>query len=515
MIHFIKKGCWIVCLTSTLSVYAQSQVGSFNATVDIQGPVNQTATGNSVKQDLNVGSAQKSKANSFSSTVTTGSITQTGRNGAQQIINVGGMNNSQADKFDAKVSTGNIEQIANHGEKQELDIGSVSNSTVSGTATTRVSVGAVKQTGEGEIALGALKNSNVQQFKSDLVIGGKLEGNNIRMGSVVNQEKYNNNGKYTGKEALGSTTQSPQIQMPNFEISSRKNQISPIAEQKSILQSPKYNIIEETQTNSKPLDNISPTYKPWNELRPSEKNAVNLLIEAKPYAELASASYDFNKKSVGDWDLIKTEGDNLHDIVNGLQFGVYKNKKSNETVIAFRGTELPSVVDLLNDAQGPLYGVNTPQFKIAYKKVADLISSGELRDINNIKLVGHSLGGGLAQAVGATFGLETYAFNSAKVPAGFFNKYPIKLSNDYLQKKIHVISDIKDFVSNGNLSTSTNYAINGSTSSHVTTNIRFDFDEKNVSPIFGEESQPISFKYHGIDRLINNLSDIQDKYSSK
>ena len=512
MIHFIKKGCWIVCLTSTLSVYAQSQVGSFNATVDIQGPVNQTATGNSVKQDLNVGSAQKSKANSFSSTVTTGSITQTGRNGAQQIINVGGMNNSQADKFDAKVSTGNIEQIANHGEKQELDIGSVSNSTVSGTATTRVSVGAVKQTGEGEIALGALKNSNVQQFKSDLVIGGKLEGNNIRMGSVVNQEKYNNNGKYTGKEALGSTTQSPQIQMPNFEIASRKDQISPIAEQESI-QSPKYNIIEEIQTNSKLLDNISPTYKPWNELRNSEKIAVNLLIEAKPYAELASASYDFNKKSVGDWDLIETEGDNLQ--VNGLQFGVYKNKNSNETVIAFRGTELPSVVDILNDFQGPLYGLNTPQFKIAYKKVADLISSGKLPDINNIKLVGHSLGGGLAQAVGATFGLETYAFNSAKVPAGFFNTHPIKLSSNLLQKKIHVISDVKDIISNGNLSTSTNYAINGLTSSHVTTNIQFDFDKKNVSPIFGEKAQSTSFSHHGIDKLINNLSELQDKYSSK
>ncbi len=194
--------------------YAQSTVGNFNSTVTIQGPVKQTATGNNVKQDLNVGSAQKSQANTFTSVVTTGSITQTGNNGAQQFINVGGMNNSKANKFDAHVTTGNIEQVANRGERQELDIGSVTNSTVTGTATTRVSVSSVKQTGEGEIALGAVKNSNVGQFQSSLTVQGKLEGNNIRMGSVVGQERYDNRGRYVGREATGDE-QSAVFQMPN------------------------------------------------------------------------------------------------------------------------------------------------------------------------------------------------------------------------------------------------------------------------------------------------------------
>lgn len=182
-----------------LNSVSKSNIGSFSSTVNIKGIVTQTATGSNVKQDLNVGSAQKSQANSFNAVVTTGSITQTGKNGAQQFINVGGMNNSKVDRFDAQVTTGNIEQIGNRGERQEMDIGSVTNSTVTGAATTRVSTGAVKQTGEGEISLGAIKNSNVKQFNSNLNVKGKLEGNNIRMGSVIGQEKYDNDGNYAGQ----------------------------------------------------------------------------------------------------------------------------------------------------------------------------------------------------------------------------------------------------------------------------------------------------------------------------
>jgi hypothetical protein len=179
------------------AVQAQtSSAEDFTSAVKIQGAITQNASGNNVKQDLNVGSAQKSRATSFKADVTTGNITQTGKNGARQTINVGGMNNSKADRFDARVTTGNIEQVANRGERQELDIGSVSNSTVAGTARTRVSVGNVKQTGEGDIALGALKNANVQQFQSNLSVKGKIEGNNIRMGSLIGQDISAKGGRH-------------------------------------------------------------------------------------------------------------------------------------------------------------------------------------------------------------------------------------------------------------------------------------------------------------------------------
>lgn len=204
------------CTLIAATVQAQSNVGTFNSVVTIRGPVNQTAIGNNVKQDLNVGSAQNSRANSFNAVVTTGSITQTGKNGAQQFINVGGMNNSKADKFDAQVTTGNIEQIGNNGERQEMDIGSVTNSTITGTATTRVTTGVVKQTGEGEIVLGAIKNSNVGQFNSNLSVTKKIEGSNIRMGSIIGQEKYDNQGRYMGQEAKHSDLTTTQMGMPDF-----------------------------------------------------------------------------------------------------------------------------------------------------------------------------------------------------------------------------------------------------------------------------------------------------------
>lgn len=203
MSRIIQVCLLISCSAIAAVAQAQSNIGTFSSVVTIQGPVTQTATGNNVKQDLNIGSAQKSQANSFSSVVTTGSISQTGSNGAQQSINVGGMNSSKADQFNAIVTTGNIEQVGNNGERQELDIGSVTNSTVTGAATTRVSVGSVKQVGDGEIVLGAVKNSNVQQFNSNLSVGA-ISGKNIRMGSVVGNERFDNEGRYVGKEASGS-----------------------------------------------------------------------------------------------------------------------------------------------------------------------------------------------------------------------------------------------------------------------------------------------------------------------
>lgn len=176
--------------------HAQSAVGTFSSVVTIQGPVTQTATGNNVTQDLNVGSVKNSKTNNFSSVVTTGGITQTGNNAAQQFINIGSMKDSKADRFDANVQVGRIEQVGRNGERQELDIGSVNNSTVKGAASTSVQVkGGIKQVGSGEIVLGSVKNSNVQQFNSNLNIQGRIEGNNIRMGSVVGQYGYDNNGR--------------------------------------------------------------------------------------------------------------------------------------------------------------------------------------------------------------------------------------------------------------------------------------------------------------------------------
>ena len=189
---------------------AESDVGAFQSTVTIQGNIGQSSSGTNNRQDLNVGSASNSRTRSFNANVSTGAIRQSAQgSGIQQRINVGSMQNSQASTFSATVQTRSIEQVATKsGQRQELDIGSVTNSTINGAANTSVHVGQdIRQIGSGEIVLGSVKNSTIGNFNQNLTVQGKLIGNNIRMGSVIGQERYGNDGRNNG---VDSSEQSPE-----------------------------------------------------------------------------------------------------------------------------------------------------------------------------------------------------------------------------------------------------------------------------------------------------------------
>lgn len=189
---------------------AESDVGAFQSTVTIQGNIGQSSSGTNNRQDLNVGSASNSRTRSFNANVSTGAIRQSAQgSGIQQRINVGSMQNSQASTFSATVQTRSIEQVATKsGQRQELDIGSVTNSTINGAANTSVHIGQdIRQIGSGEIVLGSVKNSNIGNFNQNLTVQGKLIGNNIRMGSVIGQERYGNDGRSNG---VDSSEQSPE-----------------------------------------------------------------------------------------------------------------------------------------------------------------------------------------------------------------------------------------------------------------------------------------------------------------
>lgn len=185
----------VVIVSLPAWVTAESSVESFTSKVN-SGAVKQTTTGSGNSQDLNVGSANSTKANSFNADVTTGSITQTSRGtGIVQSANIGSANNSKVGSFTSTVVVGNIEQVSTRsGDRQELDIGSVNNSTVNGKFNVDVKVkDGVKQTGAGEIVLGSVKNSSIQNFSTNLEVKGKVTGNNIRIGSIVGQERLGNN----------------------------------------------------------------------------------------------------------------------------------------------------------------------------------------------------------------------------------------------------------------------------------------------------------------------------------
>ena len=184
-----------------------SSVESFTSMVNT-GSVKQNTVGADNRQDLNVGSASSTRANSFNATVSTGSITQSSRgSGIVQSANIGSMSNANVNSFNAVVSTGSIEQLSTHsGDRQELDIGSVNNSTVNGAFNAKVTVkDGVRQTDSGEIVLGSVKNSNIQNFSTTLDVKGTVTGNNIRIGSIVGQERFDKKGKFVGT-VVGSST---------------------------------------------------------------------------------------------------------------------------------------------------------------------------------------------------------------------------------------------------------------------------------------------------------------------
>ncbi|NVN99798.1 MAG: hypothetical protein HXX17_10770 [Geobacteraceae bacterium] len=197
-----------------------SSVEDFTSIVNT-GAIKQTTSGSNNRQDLNVGSANSTKANSFNATVTTGSITQSSSGTSiVQITNIGSANNAKVGSFNSTVNTGKIEQVSTRsGDRQELDIGSVNNSTVNGAFKVNVNVKeGVKQTGSGEIVLGSVKNSNVQDFSTNIDVKGKVTGNNIRIGSIVGGERFDGNGNTVGSFGLGGGGRdgNTSISMPSF-----------------------------------------------------------------------------------------------------------------------------------------------------------------------------------------------------------------------------------------------------------------------------------------------------------
>ncbi|MEI6214343.1 MAG: hypothetical protein WCP10_09580, partial [Desulfuromonadales bacterium] len=216
----------VVAAAWTSIAIAETSVDDFTAIVNT-GTVKQQTQGSGNQQDLNVGSATGTKANSFNANVTTGTITQSSSgSGIVQTSNIGSANASKVGTFNSTVTTGNIEQVSTkNGQRQELDIGSVTNSTVTGSANMKVNVSqGVTQTGSGEVVLGSVKNSNVQNFSTNLDVKGKVTGSNIKMGSIVGQSRYDNEGVYHGLEPNDIEDKDRHLNLPSkFNSISRQN----------------------------------------------------------------------------------------------------------------------------------------------------------------------------------------------------------------------------------------------------------------------------------------------------
>ena len=246
------------------------------------------------------------------------------------------------------------------------------------------------------------------------------------------------------------------------------------------------------------------TWLPYGMLNADERLAVDLLDRALPYAKLADAVYDFDSV-VDSWDLLETK-----DRSSGMQVGLYNNRDNDDLVLAFRGTEscdfpcsLSETKEYLLDVAADAlltFGQDGPQFDDAVEYAQDVVSRFPER---KIYVTGHSLGGGLAQGVGALFGLETFAFNSAPVPDDFFDSHDVLLSDAALQEIIHVIGDIRDPVSNTD-ETGTFYL----NADHISPLVQFDFKLKEVLPQRLGELDKLRFNRHSITTFVDNATSL-------
>ena len=99
----------------------------------------------------------------------------------------------------------------------------------------------------------------------------------------------------------------------------------------------------------------------------------------------------------------------------GFSGTVFKNTETNEYVIAFRGTSLKDGEDILDNlimgatSTGLLGDVTNKQFSQAFAFASEQIAEILAKDPNaKISITGHSLGGALAQIIGAKPKLQNH-----------------------------------------------------------------------------------------------------------
>uniref|UniRef100_UPI0034DE183A cadherin-like domain-containing protein n=1 Tax=Candidatus Thiodubiliella endoseptemdiera TaxID=2738886 RepID=UPI0034DE183A len=133
---------------------------------------------------------------------------------------------------------------------------------------------------------------------------------------------------------------------------------------------------------------------------------------------------DPNDRGINGWEV---EGDPKDNFDSGLQIQNYQNANHpNHTVIAIAGT---NGLNDLNDNTSFLTGSLSEQFQQALTHVAQTIdaavkNSDGASQTDTFSVTGHSLGGGLAQVVAYTFGLNGVAIDAPGAGA-------IVANNDY------------------------------------------------------------------------------------
>ena len=241
------------------------------------------------------------------------------------------------------------------------------------------------------------------------------------------------------------------------------------------------------------------------------------MVEADILVEMSKNVYENPPQDIKDWKVVKdidydNDGHNDDIIINsttGFAATAYQNSETGEVVIVYRGTDQEEFSDWENDID--ICMDNIPSQYIEAEHFYNIIS--EHFSGKEISLTGHSLGGALAQLVGATTGAETVTFNSPGVvhlldnidpnlsqqPESYKNITNYNLANDILNIT-NIITDMKQLGNSIILPSNGMDPINAHNS--------FD-DLKNINDL----GQPFENWYQNNKKLCDILNSIGDNLS--
>ena len=118
---------------------------------------------------------------------------------------------------------------------------------------------------------------------------------------------------------------------------------------------------------------------------------------------------------MGDGSVVHTStdehGNPYYSTISGMTAAAYRNIDTGEIIIAYRGTEPQTMEDILADiviVSGQIPSGQRADAQNFYDAVVAQYG-------RNISVTGHSLGGALAQIIGADNGIPTYTFNAPGV----------------------------------------------------------------------------------------------------
>ena len=157
-------------------------------------------------------------------------------------------------------------------------------------------------------------------------------------------------------------------------------------------------------------------------------------MNSNPEASAAAASDSYTNRSQGQVDKFTLDLDNQkyrvfgykNDLVTGFHATAYQNLATGDIIIAYRGTDpglftgndklghaLTTLQDIAVDATMVRDNVN-PQIRVADEFTAEMLEKAQDNGIHKdqVTVAGHSLGGTIAQAEAAKFGLSGATYNA-------------------------------------------------------------------------------------------------------